>query len=101
MNVAVIGDYESQEYGILLEKVRISFPEERVIDLSRHKSNNWKKRDDDRIADIKDAHLVIICREWYDHIDVRHDISEAQKLKKEIAMEYNGGFIPFVNQGKR
>jgi hypothetical protein len=101
MDIAVIGDYESPEYKILYERVKLAYHEESVIDLSRHTGNDWKKRDDARIADITDSHLVIICKDWMNHIDARHDISEAHRMKKEIYIEYNGGFIEWDKISRR
>jgi len=97
MNIAVIGDYESPDYQVLIGKVKNIFPQEKVYDLSRHLGNNWKKKDDARIGDISDSHLVIICNRWQEYIDARHDLSEAQKLHKDISLEISDSFIPFPN----
>jgi len=95
MRIAVIGDYESPEYKELLQLVKIIFPEEVVLDLSRYQNGDWKKRSNARYVDIESAHQVMISNDWVDHFDAKSDITNAQKLSKEIFIEFNGRFLPF------
>ena len=95
MNIALLADYESDDYQLLYEKVKNIFPEENVLNLSRHRGNDWKKKDQARVTDIEDAHLVFVCSEWALHTDVRHDLWEAQCRKKDIVIEYERGYVPF------
>jgi len=101
MRIAVIGDYESPGYKDLLQLVKIIFPEEDVIDLSRHQSGEWKKRSIARYLDIESAHRVMIGNDWSDHFDTKSDITNAQKLSKEIFIEFNGRFLPFPQNAVR
>jgi len=101
MRISVIAHYQSESFRILLEKVRCFFPGEEVMDLSRHKGNDWKKMDQNRISDITNSNLVIVCQNWKDHIDVIHDLTEAQKRKKDIFIEYEDRFVPLTQQTAR
>jgi len=101
MRLAVIGDYESPTYQEFLERVKIIFPGEQVLDLSRHKAEIWKTLADARMQDIESAHTVIISRDWSSHVDSRVDITRAQALKKECFIEIDGRFLPFPEYAKR
>lgn len=101
MIIAVIGDYESPEYKDLVQRVKISQPEEHVLDLGRHKSFNWKKLLDARFADIETAHQVIICSDWRNHFDAKRDITQAQLLNKEIFIDRDGQFLQFPENANR
>ena len=101
MNISVIANYESESFRVLLERVRCFFPDEDVLDLSRHKGNDWKKMDQNRISDISTSNLVIVCQNWKDHADVIHDLSEAQKHKKDIFIEYEDRFVQLTHQTAR
>lgn len=95
MKVAVIGDYESQEYKELLQRVRILKPEEEVLDLSRHQKSSWNKKLESRFSDIKNAHQIVISDDWHDHLEAKRDITHAQSLNKECFIDQNGQFLPF------
>ncbi|MEI7526968.1 MAG: hypothetical protein WCJ95_21650 [Mariniphaga sp.] len=96
MIIAVLADYESAPvYNKFMQLVEICFRDECRLDLSRHQGNDWKKRDLARVKDIEEAHLVIVCSGWQNNMDVRHDLWEAQRRKKEIYIEFNGTFVPF------
>ena len=95
MNIALLADYDSAEYQLLYDKVKNLFPEETVLDLSRHRGSDWKKRDQARVRDIEDAHLVFVCNDWQINTDIRHDLREAQCRKKDIVIEYERGYVPF------
>jgi len=101
MKISVIANYESVSFRVLLERVRCFFPEEDVLDLSRHQGNDWKKIDQNRIIDISGSSLVIVCQDWKNHIDVVHDLTEAQKRGKDILIEVDGGFVPLTHQTAR
>ncbi len=101
MNIAVLANYKSLDYQILLDKVKSLFPEDFVLDLSRHEGNDWKKSDQSRIRDISDSSLVIVCQNWQAYVDVIHDLTEAQKGKKDIFIEYEGRFVPLTHQTAR
>ena len=101
MIISVIADYESEWYKVFLEKVVIHFTGEKVLDLSRHPGNNWKKKDEARIQDIEDSHLVIVCNNWQDNADVRHDLTEALNRKKDIFIEHDGKFVSFYTYNAR
>ena len=101
MKIAVIGDYESQEYKQLLERVKILKCEEDVIDLSRHLRLVWHKKNEARFADIKNAHQIVICGDWDNYIDAKRDITYAQTLNKECFVEYGGQFLPFPQYARR
>lgn len=95
MDIAVIGNYKSKKYQELLKMVRNLKPDDRVIDLSRHQSTAWGKQLHDRYTDIGNAHIVIISEDWRDHFETRNDLTHAQKLHKELYLEYEQRFIPF------
>ena len=101
MNISVIGNYESESFRVLLERVRCFFPDDAILDLSRHKGNDWKKMDQNRISDISNSSMVVVCQNWKDHADVIHDLSEAQKHKKDIFIEYEDRFVPLTQQTAR
>ena len=101
MNIAVLANYKSLDYQILLLKVKSLFPEDLVLDLSRHTGNDWKKSDQNRISDISNSSLVIVCQNWQAHVDVIHDLTEAQKRKKDIYIEFDGRFVPLTHQTAR
>lgn len=101
MIVSLIADYESADYRLLLNKLRMLFENEHVLDLSRHKGNDWKKRDNARIDDIRNSHVVVVSSDWQEHADVRHDLDQAQKLKKEVHVYVNDKLIPFSNYSMR
>jgi hypothetical protein len=95
MEISVIGDYESQNYQDLLQTVAAYKPEEKVLDLSRHKKGDWGKRQLKRANDITESHLVVLAWDWSDHFDCRHDVRWAQDLKKEMMVECAGRYLPF------
>lgn len=101
MNIAVLANYKSLDYQILLLKVKSLFPEDLVLDLSRHTGNDWKKSDLNRISDISNSSLVIVCQNWQAHVDVIHDLTEAQRGKKDIFIEFEGRFVPLTQQTAR
>ena len=101
MRVAVIGDYGKPEYKELLERVRIAFSEEYIIDMSRHQQSDWKDRLELRILDMDSAHLVIVCSKWDNCVDVKRDITEAQKINRDLVIEHEGRFIPFTQYTAR
>jgi len=101
MIISVLADYESESYHVLYQKIVIRFKDDQVLDLSRHLGNNWKKRDEARIMDIEDSHLVIVCNNWQNNVDVRHDLGEALKRKKEIFIEFDGKLISFNTSNAR
>ena len=101
MNIAVLANYKSLDYQILLVKVKSLFPEDIVLDLSRHTGNDWKKSDQNRITDISDSCLVIVCQNWQAYPDVIHDLTEAQKHKKDVFIELEGRFVPLTQQTAR
>ena len=98
MNISVIANYQSYGFRILLEKVKCFFPDEVVLDLSRHTGDDWKKTDQNRIIDILNSGLVIVCQDWKDHIDVIHDLTVAQKGKIDVLIEFDGRFVPLTAQ---
>ena len=100
MKLAVIGDYESPSYQELLERVKIIFQGETIIDLSACKGS-WKQKSDDRIDLIGLSHRVIICKEWDVLTDVKKDITAAQALGKECLIDIGGQFLPFPEYAKR
>lgn len=101
MRVAVIGDYGTPEYKELLQRVRIAFSEEYIIDMSRHLQSSWKDRLELRILDMDSAHLVIVCSKWDHSVDVKRDITEAQKINRDLVIEHDGRFIPFTHYAAR
>lgn len=95
MIIAVIGDYRLPEYKTLLQRVKMAKPEETVLDLSRHPKSTFEKELSLRYADIGNAHLVVIGRN-YDDFAPRRDITQAQHLHKECLIEtIDGQFRPF------
>lgn len=100
MRIAVIGDYESSNYQDLLQRVKIIFPGESVLDLSRF-TGDWKKRADARLEAISSSYEVIICADWIYLTDVKIDITRAQSLKKECYIDVDGKFLPFPEYAKR
>ncbi len=101
MIISVIADYDSEGYQALYQKIVMQFTEDQVLDLSRHQGNNWKKKDEARIRDIEDSHLVIVCNNWQNNVDVRHDLGEALKRKKDIFIEFDGKLISFNTSNAR
>ena len=101
MKVAVIGDYESPEYQVLLQRVRIIKADEEVLDLSRHQKSSWNKMKEYRFADIKNAHQIVISDDWHDHLEAKRDITLAQSLNKECFIEHIGQFLPFPEYARK
>lgn len=101
MKIAVIGDYTSPGYKVLFGKAKLWFMDDETLDLSRHDGNNWKLNDEKRIADIKEAHLIIVCNDWKERVDVLHDLTAAMSLNKEIMMDCKEGFISFEYLSRR
>lgn len=95
MKIAVIGDCESPAYKELLQRIRILMPEEEVLDLSRHQKSSWTRMLENRFADIKNAHQVVISDDWDVHFDAKRDITHAQSLNKECFIDCKGQFLPF------
>ncbi len=95
MKIAVIGDYASPGYKDLLLKVKIAFPEEEVMDLSRHDQTVWAKQLNARFTDISAASLVIIGKDWTRSFDAKRDITHAQSLHKDCLIEREEAFRPF------
>ncbi len=100
MRIAVIGDYESEKYHELLQRVQIIFQGEYVLDLSRY-TGDWKKKADARLEAISSAHEVIICSDWMYYTDAKVDITRAQSLKKECFIDIEGKFLPFPEYARR
>ena len=101
MKIAVIGDYQSPEYQILLQRVRIIKSDEEVLDLSRHQKSSWNKMLEYRFADIKSAHQIVISDDWHDHLEAKRDITHAQCLNKECFIEHGGQFLPFPEYARK
>ena len=101
MKIAVIGDYGSEQYQLLLDRVRILKSDEEVLDLSRHRKGNWNKMLEARFEDIKNAHQVVISDDWEVHFDARRDITHAQSLNKQCFIEHGGQFLPFPQYARR
>ena len=101
MRIAVIGDYESQTYKALVQRVRIARPEEDVIDLSGHQTGSWKKMQNVRFTEIGSAHQVVISDVWHNHFDAKKDITHAQSLNKECFIDRDGQFLPFPEYAER
>lgn len=94
MIIAVIGDYDIQQYQDLLQRVRTAYPEDQVLDLSRH-NKSWKKNLEARFEDICIAHLVIIGFGWRYKIDAKRDVTHAQYLGRECFIDREGRFLSF------
>lgn len=94
MQIAVIGDYDSQEYLEFLNKVKTAFPEERVRDLSVNRGSilNTRKY---RQLEIESSHQVIISPYWKNNIEARWDVPYAQETGKECFIYRDGRFMPF------
>jgi len=95
MNIAVIGDYDSSFYPVFLEIVRASRPEEAIIDLSKHRSENSSKYRKDRQYDIDSSHQVVISTDWRDSIEARKDITVSMTANKEMFAYVDSKFIPW------
>jgi hypothetical protein len=95
MIIAVVGDYTSPDYKDLLLRVKIAFPEEKVLDLSRHEQRNDQLRKRARSTDIEDSHHVILGNNWRGSFDARNDINCAHQNHKEIFVEMDGAFRPY------
>ena len=100
MKLAVIGDYESPSYLELLERVKIIFQGETVLDLSAF-PGSWKQKSDARIDTIGRSHMVIISQDWSVLTDAKKDITCAQALKIECYVDVDGKFLPFPEYAKR
>jgi hypothetical protein len=101
MKIAVIGDYQSPEYKELFQRVTILKPDEEVLDLSRHQKGSWNKLLENRFADIKNAHQIVISDNWHDHLEAKRDITHAQSLNKECFIEHGGQFLPFPEYARK
>jgi hypothetical protein len=95
MRIAVVGDYTSPKYQDLLLRVKIAFPEEEVLDLSRHEQRNDETRKKARFSDIEEAHHIIISNDWQWSIDARNDITKAHQFHKDLFVEMDGAFRPY------
>jgi len=96
MKIAVIGDYSSPEYKSLLQIVAMSFPEDTVLDLSRHEGNVFKKNQNARQEDIKVAHIYVFDSNWdQSTVEVRQDITYAQMAGKDGYKHTRGQFHSF------
>ena len=94
MNIAVIGDYDILQYKDLVQRVKIAYPEDDVLDMSRHKGT-WKKNLEARFEDICSAHLVIIGFGWRYKIDAKRDVTHAQYIGRECFIDREGKFLSF------
>lgn len=103
MLIAVIGDYLSPEYQVLLEKVKSVKQDEAILDLSRHQKGSWNNMLKARFADIASAHEVIIGTDWHNDIDAKRDITHAQSLHKDcfVYLRSEGVFRPFPEYAER
>jgi hypothetical protein len=101
MKVAVIGDYESPEYQVWLQRVRILKSDEEVLDLSRYQKSSGNKMKEYRFADIKSAHQIVISDDGHDHLEAKRDITHAQWLNKECFIEHGGQFLPFPEYARK
>lgn len=97
MKIAVIGDYESTEYGDLLALTRLYYPDETILDLSRHHLESWTEDRNARAMDIETADLVLLSRNFRENHDCMIDLTNAHKYHKEILIENQGGFMPVKN----
>lgn len=100
MRIAVIGDYESSQYADMLQRVKIIFPGENVLNLSCF-TGDWKKKADARLEAIFSSHLVIICADWDRFTDAKIDITRAQKFNKECLINIDGRFLSFPEYGRK
>lgn len=95
MNIAVIGDYDSSYYPVFLEIVKLSKPEEDIIDLSKHRSDNPIEYRKDRQYEIDSSHQVVISTDWRDSIEARKDITVSMSANKEMFAYVDSRFIPW------
>lgn len=79
MNIAVIGDYASLQYKDLLQIVKMNFPEDTILDLSIHKTGDYKTREKARQKEIKSAFMFVFDYKWENSTEIRQDITYAQQ----------------------
>ena len=94
MNIAVIGDYESPQYKDLLRIVGMHFPEDRILDLSKHNTGDYKTRELARQKVIKSAFMFVYDYKWEDSTEIRQDITYSQQAGLDGYLYRNGQFIP-------
>jgi hypothetical protein len=93
MNIAVIGNYVLPDYQKFLNKISGVKPDDKVTDLSRHRSGSWDNMKKKRQEDIADSHMVVIGAGWKTSVDAMVDLTYAQKLRKEIYLEVDGQIL--------
>jgi hypothetical protein len=97
MNIVVIGDYESLQYQDLLQIVRIAFPDDKVLDLSIHKTGDYKSREKARQNVIKGAFMFVYDQKWEESTEIRQDITYAQKAGLDGYLYAAGQFRAYTS----
>ena len=95
MKIAVIGDYRTPEYKDFLSLCKMAKPEDTIMDLSRHQSENWSKNMNARFDDITECHLVLIHPDFKAFVDSLRDVTKAQERGRECLIYRDGQFLPF------
>ena len=95
MKIAVIGDYNSPQYKILLQIVKMHFPGDNVLDLSVYQNADYKKREKARQVEIQGSHLFVFDSKWDDSVEIRQDITFAQQSGKDGYLYSAGQFLSF------
>jgi hypothetical protein len=97
MKISVVSPFESPDYAHLLRVVTISFPDDKILDLSVCNHLQQEAANKLRQAQILSSHMVVVDHKWEESFEVQEYITFSQKMGIDVYIYRDGKFRSFTH----